>query len=106
MYCKQLLLMLRRFNYTQHNSTALEQMCPCQYHLGTRCSLPHTSVPVSTFIFTPSSHLLPSPPSLSPHLSHLFLMPLFKRRGCDRQERRESGVNEQGKTTEEEENGR
>lgn len=52
--------MLCRFNFTQRNSTALEQMCPCQHRLGFCCSLPHTSAPPSAFsssfpTFAPSS---------------------------------------------------
>lgn len=89
--------MLRRFNFTQHNSTALEQMCPCQHRLvlpllsathlrASLCLLPH----LHTFIFLTLSltffSLSPTPLTLS--LPSLFNV-LFKWLGHSRQEETE-----------------
>lgn len=60
-YFKYLLLMLCRFNFTQHNSTALEQMCPRQHHLVLQL--------LSASHIRPSLHILRHLHSSTPSLS-------------------------------------
>lgn len=92
--------MLRRFNFTQHNSTALEQMCPCQHRLvlpllsathlrASPCLLlllPH----LHTFIFLTLSLTFFFPFSNPSHLiPPISFCVLFKWLGHSRQEETE-----------------
>lgn len=61
--------MRRRFNFTQHNSKALEEMCPCQHHLVPGLLPPHTSAPPSLPPSSPSPSLPPPSRSLCLSLS-------------------------------------
>lgn len=64
--------MRRRFNFTQHNSKALEEMCRCQHHLVAG-PLPASHASPSLHVLPPLLHLHSMPPSLAPSLA----LPLF-----------------------------
>lgn len=65
--------MRRRFNFTQHNSKALEEMCRCQHHLVPRL-LPGSHASPSPLFFLLSFTFTPHlPPSLCLFFNAVFL---------------------------------